>query len=542
MKSKTRVLFAFVILALAVMACGGAGTVSQNSPQADTGPLRIVADPSVGLLDAEILSSCGVPYTVQYLGSVEMKLKVQSYSQANPGDVDVFWSASPTWLPGSFVVNKTPIMGSYVVFGVDPSVAAKFGWNISDGISVDKVMQAANAHTLSLAMASSSQDDASANFYMAVLTALKGTGEPLDGGDLVNPAITGPMKTFYSNVSRGSNNSGDLASMFVADQLSGKPQFNSFVLPEAMAISVNRQLVAKNANPMLIFYVKDAVGLQSFTMGYTKDASKEKQQKFNSLVACLTSSDSQKKLQSLGFRTGSVGMKIDNPDTTVFNTAWGIHGDVEYVTVNLPKPVVIEAALNLYQNELRKASCTAYDLDFSPSMGDSSGKRLLIVAMNLLLDQAKASQYLLQTGPKDTTYAILFSDKILAEYLVNGNDPNQLLDLYKAIERQGFGNGTNIYGSVIHGLQVTAENCTADQLPAVVLLTDGAHNIGPNYIDLKNYYDQSGNKVPVHAIMMGDAVLEDLQKIVDLTNGKICDGRNGQDALVRCFRDIKGSN
>ncbi len=570
MKSKTNALVAFLILAIVVMACGnGPGFEDQISPP-DNGPIHIVADSTVALLESSgILSSCGIPYTIQYIGSVEMKLKVQSYSQNNPGDVDVFWAASPTWLPGSFVVNKTPIMGTYVVLGVDPAVASQFGWNTTAGISVSNIMEMANSHALSLAMASSSQDDAAANFYLAVLTALKGTGEPLVADDLVNPAILGPMKTFYSNVSRGSNNSSDLASTFVADRLSGKSQFNSFVLPEAMAISVNQQLVANGQKPMLAFYVKDAVGLQSFTIGYTKDTSKEKQDKISSLVGCLTSSDSQRKLQSLGFRTGSVGMKIGNPDRSVFNPEWGINGDIEYVTVSLPKPAVIEAALNTYQLELRKGSCTAYILDYSGSM-KGTGNAQLLAAMKLLLNQTEAAGFFLQMSPNDTTYVVIFNGGIIAEYVFTGNDANGLYkltdpkdlrydeqsdpdhknslnpydanSLFGKIYYQQVDGGTDFYEGAIRGLQ-HIQNCSPDHLTAIALLTDGDQREPTSFRDLKFAYDNAARKSPIYTILLGDAKYDPLHEISVYTGaGEPCDGRGSQDDLVRCFRNIKGSN
>lgn len=536
-------MFLFVLV-IGAAACSPAGAYppAVNPVSADNGPLRIVADPAVEPLTKEILPSCGVAYDISYLGSVGMKLKVQSYSHENPGDVDVFWAASPTWLPGSFIINKTPTMGTYVVFGVDQGLANELGWSTSTGITMADIMTAASAGKLSLAIASSSQDDAAMNFLIAGMTALKGNDEPLQASDLSNPAVTDPMVSFFKSVSRGSNYSGDLKNAIVADRLSGHPQYNSFVLPESMAISVDQELTAKGAAPMLVFYVKDAVGLQSFTMGFTKGTSADKQEKFAALVNCLTGADVQKKLQSLGFRTNPIGMKVDNPDPAVFNPAWGVDGSAEYVTVSVPKTPVIEQILTSYQLEWRAGSCAVYALDFSPSM-QGDGNHQLVTAMDLLLDQSKAGQYYLQTGPKDYTYAILFADTILAEYEVQGNDPNQLLGLDQQIASHDFGSGTSVFGSVERALDVVKEKCAPGLLPAVVILTDGVSNWGPSFEDLQYKYQSEGLKTPVFAIMMGDANEQELERITTLTNaGKPCDGRVGQDALVKCFRDFRGSN
>jgi hypothetical protein len=41
---------------------------------------------------------------------------------------------------------------------------------------------------------------------------------------------------------------------------------------------------------------------------------------------------------------------------------------------------------------------------------------------------------------------------------------------------------------------------------------------------------------------MGSADESQLAAIADLTNGDVCDGRGGEEDLVRCFRTFRGSN
>ena len=536
-------------LLLATLACGrGQEQEASPAPREPSGPapFRIVAASEVKLLEdagvfADFTRATGIPLLTEYRGSVEIKLKVEAYTENNPGDVDAFWTASPIWMPGSLVREKTSVMRTYVVFGVDPALADDLGWDTRVGITIADVEQAINAGSLQLAMPSASQDDAGANFYLAVLTGLKGTGQPVVEEDLSDPDLLERMKAIFSVVTRSASHAESLRTAFVEDRLSGDPQFNSFVLPESMAIATNQELVAGGVAPMTVFYIADAVGLQNYTLGYVAGISEGKVDQFSTFVQYLRSPEVQARIQALGFRTGYVGMKVENPNTAVFNSGWGINTQTEFTLTQLPKDQVISLALNVYQLQLRLGSYTAYCLDFSPSM-EGSGKEQLLVAMRLLLDQNAASRYFLQASPQDTTTAIMFDGGILAGYTAPGNDPGTLMNLYGLIENQPFGNATNIYGCAITALKDVEIGAAADQLPAVILLTDGMHNTGESYGDLEEFYRATDGSVPVFSILMGSADESELSAIAQLTNGEVCDGRGGEEDLVRCFRISKGSN
>lgn len=533
------------LLATIVLACES--TSLTPVPAVDPTAFRIVAGPEVKLLEEAGIftdftkAADGFPISVSYIGSVEMKLKVLAYTANDPKDVDAFWAASSIWLPGSYVVNKTSVMRTVTVFAVDPTVASELGWDAQTGIAMSDVIAGIRAGKIKLAMPSASQDDAGAVAYLAALSALKEGSETIRMSDLSDQTLIDQATTLFSAVERSTSRSDILRGVFVTDQTSVSPKYNALFVAESMAIAVNRDLVAKGATPLSVFYVKDAVGMETFPLGYTKSATPEKQQKFAALVRYLKSPDVQAKIQSLGFRTGYVGLQVKNADSKVFNPDWGIDTATDFVLIELPKDSVIDQALVLYQTVLRSGSYTVYCLDYSGSMS-GSGETQLKSAMKLLLDQTEASKYLLQTSSKDVTYVIAFAGGILSENVVQGDDAGQLADLYAQIERQGLASSTNIYGCAIRALEVAQTNASVDQLPAVILLTDGAHNTGESYRDLEKAYGQMSRSVAVYGIVFGSAVEGELRSIAELTNGALCDGRGGQEALARCFREFKGSN
>lgn len=527
------------LFVMAFMLFGCASTTPVITPTADPKTLRIVAASEVKLLEdagvfADFTKQTGIAVSTRYLGSVEVKLKVQAYTQANPGDVDVFWAASPIWLPGSLVTDKTSVMRTYVVLAVDPALATELGWSTTSGITVNDIIAAINAGRLKLAMPSASQDDAGANFYLALWQAT--------GGD------TEALRTILSAVSRTASNVADLKTAFVSDRVSASGNYNAIVLPESMVIATNQELVAKNATPLTVYYVQNAVGMQNYQLGWVKGASEEKQEQFKLLAQYLTSDEMRARLQELGFRTGRVGMRVENPDPAVFNPAWGIDTQTEFGLIELPKDTVIAQALDLYQTELRKPSFTVYCLDFSGSMANDNRRDQLVSAMDILLDQLKATQYKLQATNGDTTYVMTFAKVVLAQWQVIGNDPQQLAGLNANVKGQAFPedqatSGTNVYGCAQQAIDVVSTNLESGQLPAVILMTDGEHNTnGYSYETFTQHYTAMSSSVPVYTIIFGDASQQAMQQLADFTHGAVCDGRGGEEALARCFRIFKGNN
>lgn len=94
----------------------------------------------------------------------------------------------------------------------------------------------------------------------------------------------------------------------------------------------------------------------------------------------------------------------------------------------------------------------------------------------------------------------------------------------------------------MRAIDVVNNNQDGTRLAAVILLTDGEHTEGKSYRDLQNHYSRAGNGTPIYSIVLGYAVMSELQAIAELTNGDVCDGRGGEEALARCFLQFRGNN
>ena len=542
---KNRLLKVFVIIMLVSLLSACAEPLEVLKTEAGPGALRIEATSVTRQLEeAGIFTSfteaTGIPVHLEYFGDVELMLRVQAYTESKPGSVDAMWLGSPIYAPGLLLKEKTSIMRTYIVLGVSPEAAQDLGWTLGSTISTADIIKGVEEGKLKLAVPSASQDDAGANFLLAVIQSFSNKPN-VTQVDLQNEGLKVQLRTLFKAVAGSANNAAALSDLFISDR-SGSSTFNGFILPESLAIRTNLELEKKNLEPMWVFYVEDAVGVQDFPLGWVDGVSEVKQQQVAKLVEYLKSDEIQTRIQQQGyFRTGVAGMTITGPDQNIFNPKWGIITDRNFLPASLPKDIVIMDALAMYQTLFKPPSQTVFCLDCSPSM-EGSGDEQRNAAMEIILDQTEASRYLLQMGPKDLTSLLLFSGVINDKRSVEGNNPGILLTTYNWLASHEHGSATNVYGCAIEALQEILSSQRQDTLPAVILLTDGMHNTGNSFRDLRNFYLSNNLTVPVYSIMLGDASKGDLELIARLTNGRVCDGREGEEALVQCFKDFRGSN
>jgi len=269
-------------------------------------------------------------------------------------------------------------------------------------------------------------------------------------------------------------------------------------------------------------------------LGYIDCGNQKKEEAFLNFQNYLLSEKVQSDLQKLGRRTGFEGVFDENKG--VFKGEWGIDTERILSPIKLPTAEVIMEALNLYQREFRKPSLSIYCLDFSGSMY-GKGERGVKEAMDLILDQTKASELLLQSNPREINQVIFFNSGIIDTAIIDPSTEEALNELNAKIQAQSAGGGTDIYKAMIRGLE-TLKSYDLDQYnPAIILLTDG---VSAGYFeDFIIAYEELGQDIPVFSIMFGDADPTQLKEIADYTRARVFDGRED---LASAFRSVKGYN
>ena len=135
---------------------------------------------------------------------------------------------------------------------------------------------------------------------------------------------------------------------------------------------------------------------------------------------------------------------------------------------------------------------------------------------------------------------ITFDSGIIHAYEAKDASSASLEELYRAVEEERPGGGTDIYLPAMTALREMEENYDLTQYtPAVILMTDGMSNGSTVFQDFQDFYLQAQIDVPVFSIMFGDAQESQLEELAALTNARVFDGR---DDLIGAFRSVKGYN
>ena len=336
-------------------------------------------------------------------------------------------------------------------------------------------------------------------------------------------------------MNRTAGSSGWLKDLFLQHYNS----YDAMVNYEAVAIEANQQLTKENREPLYVVYPVDGLAIADYPLGYIDKGDSAKEAFFLKLEQYLLAPDAQAQFLQSGRRTGALGVNPAAANRQVFSPAWGIDTQKVLTPIRYPPPDVILEALSLYQTTLRKPSLTVFALDFSGSMAGQRESDLKS-AMALLLDQDVAKNYLLQASADDVTVVVTFSDHVMTERTVVGNDPTALRRLLSQVQQQSPSGGTDIYTPIMRGYSIIQERGYANYAPSIILMTDGQSNTGASLSDLNQQLTKQGIEgVPVYAIQFGEASPDQLNKIATLTSGRVFDGRTD---LIGAFREAKGYN
>ncbi len=471
-----------------------------------------------------------VDIEMQYKGSVDIMLELEKGGI----DADVVWPANSLWVTlgdkGHIVKHMQSIMTSPVVFGIRKSLAEELGFT-GRKVPVRDILDAINNKKLSFMMTSATQSNSGASAYIGFLYALLGNPETITMENLHDPQLKDGIRTLLSGINRSSGSSGWLKDLFL------KGDYDAMVNYESMIIETNQELVKQGKEPLYAVYPYDGLVIADSPLCYLNKGDEKKERLFTKLQEYLLSKEVQDKIAGLGRRTGLGGLTADY-DQNVFNPDWGIDTQKVLSPIRMPSAGVINEALNLYQTQFKKPSLTYFCLDFSGSMNGEGEKRLK-EAMETLLDQESARQYLLQSSSEDVTVVIPFSGNVISSWKVTGNDPTDMEQLTQEINRLQPGGSTDIYSPVIQAMEEIRNSNTDQYITSIVLMTDGESNTGKSFNDLQAVWKESGKDIPVFSILFGSASEKQLNAITELTRARIFDGKED---LIDAFKKVRGYN
>lgn len=428
-----------------------------------------------------------------YMGSVDMMRRLQEETT----DFDAVWPASSLWISMGDTAFRVKHSKSTtitpVVFGVRKSLAEELGW-IGKDVSINDIMEAIQAGKLKFCMTSATQSNSGASAYLGFLSGLSGSPEVLTAEHLHAPELQTKVSELLAGVERSSGSSEWLKTLF----LSG--DFDAMVNYESLIITTNEEREKQGKEPLYVIYPYDGLAIADSPLGYLDQGDAKKEEAFLAFQEFLASQDAQDAMQKLGRRTGYTGVFESNQ--SVFREDWGV--DTKRILSPLPTPTaeVLQEALQLYQTNFRKPSLSLYCLDFSGSMS-GTGERQLKEAMDLIFDQKKAAEVLLQAGEKEKNYIFIFNSAVIDSFFAEDGREESLARLNERIKEQEANGGTDMYYALEEALSTLDGVDLSAYTPAIILLTDGRS--GGDFESFRGIYDAYGYDIPIFSILFGDA-------------------------------------
>ena len=462
---------------------------------------------------------------IEYAGTLEITQKL------NDGeDYDAAWLSNSIW---SYMIDsKVPLKDSKctsinpVVFGIKESKAKELGF-VGKEIKTQDILNAISSGKLKFSMSNPTTTNSGASAYLGLLSTIAGNPEVLKKEDLEKEDVKNKLIQTFGGIERTSGDEDFLETLF----LNGN--YEAVFTYESSIININKELKAQGKETLYAVYPVDGVSISDSPFAYIDNKNESKKEIFEDLQNYLLSNEGQKKLQEKGRRTWYGGVTT-TADKDIFNPAWGIDTTKYISPIKFPNSNVIKLALNLYQNELRKPVHTVFCLDYSGSMY-GEGYKELKEAMEYILTEKAASDFI-QFSDKDKIDVIKFEDEARDPWSTNsGKNTTELLTNIRTAKPSGL---TALYPACVKALEVLKNEDSTKYNPSIVLMTDGAGNIG-KYSDVSTKYNEINKNIPIYSIMFGDAVENQLNQLARLTNAKVFDGKKD---LVKAFREVRGYN
>lgn len=513
-----------LLVTLALGACSAPG------PQFTilSGSENDVLEPLVQEFCQSRRASCAV----RYKGSLDIALALKP---GNDPEADAVWPAASIWVDMFDTARRVKSVKSIaqmpVILGVRRSKAQELGW-IDAKVTTRDILAAVEGGRLKFLMTSATQSNSGASAYLAMLAAGIGKPDLIESGDLDRGEVLATVRGLLRGVERSSGSSGWLADLYRDGERTGA-HYEAMWNYEAVIKETNDKLIAAQQEPLYAIYPEDGVSVGDSPLGFVdRGRGKDVESFFTELQAFLLKSETQARIAATGRRIelGRAALMPADPATN-------LDPGRALTVVRPPEPAVIQKALGLYQEALRRPSLTALCLDLSGSM-QGHGETQLLDAMRFLLTPARTREVLVQWSKQDQIVVLPFSDHVLWTATANGDDAEQAGILAKALELHA-GGGTDFYTCGARALAAMKPVLDAGQhLPAIVIMTDGKSQGAMSTFE--SAWRADGRRVPVFGVTFGDdADRTQLDSLAHMTGGRVFDGTK---SLTEAFRAVRGYN
>jgi Ca-activated chloride channel family protein len=512
------------LLCFALAACGSRGpdfTILSGSENE-------VLEPMV----KEFCASRGANCTMRYLGSLDIALALKPGGEVA---ADAVWPAASIWIDmfdtARRVKSVKSIVQMPVVLALRRSKAEALGW-IGATVAMKDILAAVEAGRLKFLMTSATQSNSGAAAYLAMLAGGLGKPDLLEAADLEKNDVRAVARGLLHGVERSAGSSGWLADLYREADEKGV-RYDGMWNYEAVIKETNDKLKTAGREQLYAIYPQDGVAVADSPLGFVeRERGREVETFFSDLQAFLLKGETQERIAQTGRR-----VELGRAANITADPVTNIDPGRRLTVVRPPESMVIQKALNIYQDALRRPSVTALCLDLSGSM-QGLGESQLLEAMRFLLTPARTREVLVQWSPEDQIIVLPFNDHVIWTASTSGEEGAQGRLLARALELRA-GGGTDFYVCAAEAIRLMKPVLDrGEHLPAIVIMTDGKSQGAMETFARPWHAD--GSRVPVFGVTFGaDADRSQLNNLASLTGGRVFDGTK---SLAEAFRALRGYN
>lgn len=526
--SKRRIELAAALLCAGLLAACGQDTPAPQAQKSQAASaLRILAGSEIKDLEplkARMEKATGAGIEFVYSGSLDAVEKLEAGE-----NFDAVWVSHGKYLqqtPGikSKIRASERIMTSPVILGVKVSKAAGLGWDKSDPTWAEIARAAANGK-LSYGMTNPASSNTGFTALVGVASALADKQDSLTTADIK----TKELRQLFVGQKLTSGSSGWLAEAYVREQA----RFDGMINYESVILQLNAD--GKLTEKLAPVYPKEGIVTADYPLMLLNEG---KRKAYDDLVKFLRSAEAQRDITQRTLR---------RPIVPEVEAAPAIP---KKTLAELPFPAsrdVLDALIDAYQGQLRRPASTYFVIDTSGSMQGEGIEQLRNSLAALAGADATLSGRFARFQTRERIYMLRFAgtpgspvrfempDDVQKAESVMGN----MRDFSSQLRADG---GTAIFSSVKMALEAAqADRAKApDRQYSVVVMTDGKNESGMNENDFASWYERQREEqrgIPVFGLLFGKAEKAQLERIAELTGGRVFDARKG---LKTAFKEIRG--
>ena len=326
-------------------------------------------------------------------------------------------------------------------------------------------------------------------------------------------ANTAKVEAIQNKITRYGASTGGLAKAMV----NNGPFWASIgSLYESLVVSSNLNRTAGQERFVAVYPKKTFTSTMRLILPKAPWVSEREQEAAEVLMAFLLEERVQRLVGEIGLRPANPAVQSDQ-----INEANGVDPKARYEALRSPKPEVVQAMMQAWLNVAKKPSRVAIVVDSSGSM---SGEKIAALQNSLQL-------YLNQLGPRDVVALIDFDSVVRQPVVLDGKPESQAKGQAFVAGLVADG-GTQLHNAVLAGRDWLASTGKANEIRAVVVLTDGQDSGAGVSLDqlqqeLRRTGFESDERIAVFSVGYGESGNFDattLQVLADGNGGEFVQG------------------